>query len=188
MSRSVVRLYIRFEKELQARNGGAPLWRILEADRAARERILAAYPERPLPTDEEVRESLRSMTPEQRGQLGLDPRTIEGIVTDTRKPNARTRQKFVDRIGAPPAGSLLAVHEKTCTMIGNYAQQTEGAEGVEPLDVSDDLEQLDRIIDTLSYKSEAVALWLRSLDQKWPTKVTPASVRQARHRARQQPS
>ena len=188
MSRSVVRLYIRFEKELQACNGGAPLWRILEADRAARERILAAHPQRPLPTDEEVHDYLRSRTPEERGQLGLDPRTIEDIVTRKRKPNARTREKLVDLIDPPPADPLLAVHKKTRTMIGNYGQQTEGVEGVEPLDFADDLEQLDRIIDTLSYTGQEVAVRLRSLDQKWPSKVTAASVRQARHRARQQPS
>lgn len=128
------------------------------------------------------------MTPEERGQLGLDPRTIEGIVTGDRKPNARTRKKFDDLIAAPPADPLLAVHGKTRTMIENYAQQTEGVEGVEPLDFADELEQLDRVIDTLSYTSEKTADWLRSLDQKWPSKVTHASVRQARRRARQQPS
>jgi len=188
MSRSVVRLYIRFEQELRARNGGKPLWQILDSDRAARERILAAYPERQLPTADEVREHLLSMTPEEQDQLGLDPRTIEDIVTGTRKPNVRTRKKLDDLIGAPPAGSLLAVHGKTRTMIENYAQQTDGVDGIEPLDFADELEQLDRVIDALSHTSEKTADWLRSLDQKWPSKVTPASVRQARHRARRQPS
>jgi hypothetical protein len=182
-----VRLYVRFERELRARNGDAPLWRILDADRAARERILAAYPERPLPTHDEVREYLLSMNPEDRDQLGLDSRTIQGIVTGKRKPNARTREKFVDQIGTPPAGSLLAVHGETSTMVAKYAQETQEVEGGDPLDFTSELEQLDRVIDTLSYTSEKTAVWLRSLDQKWPSRVTPASVRQARHRARQQP-